>query len=87
MIKLCKVLKFNKLSHIVVVLFDDIQVQFVTDKDIVGDAAYVKKDGNNYTICDESDYKKIIRNTKKQKREHSIEPISISTTTSKDIEN
>lgn len=73
MIKLCKVLKFNKLSHIVVVLFDDIQVQFVTDKDIIGDVAYVKKDGNNYTVCDESEYKKSMNTSKKQKKDTGIE--------------
>lgn len=58
MIKLCEVLTFNKYTHTVVAKYDNIQIQFITDREIVGSCAYIKKVGVDFFIVDASEYKK-----------------------------
>lgn len=58
MIKLCEVLTFNKYTHTVVAKYDNIQIQFITDREIVGSCAYIKKVGVDFIIVDASEYKK-----------------------------
>ena len=68
MIKLCEVLSFNKITHIVVVKYDEIQIQFVTDKDTLGSTAYIKKNDTNYEIVDKTEYEKSLKTQKKSKK-------------------
>lgn len=68
MIKLCKVLNFNKVTRVIVTIFNEIQIQFVTDRKDIGSYAYIKKDNDGYKIVDKSDYYDSIKVQKKQRK-------------------
>ena len=67
MIKLCQVLFFNSLTHIVVAKYGDVQIQFITDRNAVGPSAYIKKDNAGYEIVEKQEYDKLVKAKKKEK--------------------
>ncbi len=65
MIKLCKILSFNKNTNIVVAEYDNEQIQFVTNKNISSITAYIKKTSSGYEVIDKSEYDKYLKSHKK----------------------
>ena len=68
MIKLCKILNFNKITGVVVAKYDNIQIQFVTDKDILSSTIYVKKTASGYEIVSKDEYLKSLKIPKKNNK-------------------
>lgn len=68
MIKLCKVLNFNKVTRVIVTIFNEIQIQFVTDRKDIGSYAYIKKDNDGYQVVDKPDCYDSNKAQKKQRK-------------------
>ena len=83
MIKLCKVLNFNKITHIVVAKYDNVQIQFVTNKNISSDTAYIKKTSSGYEIVSKEEYEKFLKTPKKFNKS---DPVSATVNISKEKE-
>lgn len=65
MIKKCKILNYNRYQGLIVVMFDNIQIQFPCDEDINGNECYVK-DLCNGTFALSSEEEFVKENSKKR---------------------
>lgn len=48
----CRILDFNKLTHIVIAIYNNEQIQFVTHKNDVGEMEYIRKNESGYEIIE-----------------------------------
>lgn len=67
MIKECKIINYNKYTHIVIAEYDGTQIQFYSDKDSLDSVVYIKKESNHYTIVDKQEYDKSLKVAKIKK--------------------
>lgn len=65
MIKLCNIINFNNKTRVVIAMFEDRQIQFVSDKDIVSGSMFIEKTEDGFNIVDKSDYLKSLKTAKK----------------------
>lgn len=65
MIKLCNVINFNSKTHVVLAMFEDIQIQFVTDRDIVSGSVYIEKVKDSFEIVDKNGNTQSLKGEKK----------------------
>lgn len=75
MIKLCKVINYNNNTRIVIAMYEDKQIQFVTDKNIISGSAYIEKTKDGFRIVDKNDYLKSIKSEKKAIKKDDTENI------------
>lgn len=65
MIKLCNVINFNSKTHVVLAMFEDKQIQFVTDRDIVSGSVYIEKVKDSFEIVDKNENIQSLKGEKK----------------------
>lgn len=83
MIKYCKVLSFNKITKIVVAMFENDQIQFISNSVVTEPYIYIKKTVAGYTITNEHEYKDFLKN---QKRRTGIKTTETETTVTNKVD-